>query len=136
MGSYALMGDGVRPEIHASKRPKIRSSGKLPAGTPFFIGEPINIVMLMEDFVTKKKTPAPRKVSPTRFRFSCRMKGKTGLEREIVVDADDAHAGLLQFAGEVAKAGQFGAAAVEAHLTIFATRKFIATFKPVEDAEA
>lgn len=83
----------------------------------------------------KKKTPAPRKVAPTRFRLSCRMKGKTGLEREIVVDSDDAHAGLLQFAGEVAKAGQFGAAAVEAHLTIFATRKFIATFKPVEGEE-
>lgn len=49
MGSYVLIGDGIRPEIRASKAPKVRSSGKLPAGTTFLIGEPINVVKPLEN---------------------------------------------------------------------------------------
>jgi hypothetical protein len=77
----------------------------------------------------KKNKP----LSPTRFRFACKVKSRSGLEREVVVENDDPNAALLQLASEAARAGSAGSAVVEAHVTIFATRKFISTFKPLED---
>lgn len=74
-----------------------------------------------------------KQLSPTRFRFACKLKSSSGLEREVVVENDDPNAALLQLASEAAKAGNAGSAVVQASVTIFATRKFIATFKPLED---
>jgi hypothetical protein len=79
--------------------------------------------------VTVKKS---KTLSPTRFRFAAKVRGKNDMEREVVAESDDAHAGLLQFAVDVARASQAGAAVVEAKVTIFATRRFISTFKPIE----
>ncbi len=74
----------------------------------------------------------PKLKTPTHFRFACKVKGKNGAQKEIVVENSDAHAGLLEFARDVASAGMVGAVAVEAKMTIFATREFISTFKPRE----